>query len=53
MLNIWVCIRVLKITIGYLLIADIIEMAQPAHMVNLPRFPLLDINYTYLTLAVL
>ena len=39
MLNIGVntCI---KITLRYLLIAEIIEMAQPAPMVNLPRSPL-------------
>ena len=34
------CIHVLKITLKYLLIAEIIEMAQPAPMVNLPRSPL-------------
>ena len=35
------CIHVLKITLRYLLIAEIIEMTQPAPMVNLPRSPLL------------
>ena len=33
-------LRVLKIALIYLLIAEIIEMAQPAPMVNLPRSPL-------------
>ena len=32
---------VLKIALRYLLIAEIIEMAQPAPMVNLPPSPLL------------
>ena len=34
------CIHVLKSTLRYLLIAEIIEMAQPAPEVNLPRLPL-------------
>ena len=33
----------IKITLRYLLIAEIIEMAQPAHMFNLPRSSLLFI----------
>ena len=37
------CIHVLKMTLRYLLIAEIIEMAQPAPMVNLPRSPLFEI----------
>ena len=52
MLNIGVytmyTIHVLKITLGYLLIAEIIEMTKPAPMVNLPRSPL----YIYIYIVI-
>ena len=35
--RIHVYMHVLKITLRYLLIAELIEMAQPAPMINLPR----------------
>ena len=41
-------IHVLKITLGYLLIAEIIEMAQPAPIINLTRSPLSIIFMYYL-----
>ena len=45
-------IHVLKITYIYLLIAEIIEMAQPAPKVNLPRSPLYIYIYIYIYIYV-
>ena len=43
----YVYMHVLQITLRYLLIAEIIEMAQPAPMVNLPRSPLYYYSIIY------
>ena len=45
-------IGVLKITLGYLLIAEIIEMAQHAPMVNLPCSPLLLTDWFLIIMGV-